>query len=53
VNQALIDELLNAAQNMSLQEYDVKSLSASEILPLAHSARVERAVQLYNLWKKE
>jgi hypothetical protein len=53
VEQPLIDELLNAAQNMSLQEYDVKSLSDSEILPLAHSARVERAVQLYNLWKKE
>ena len=52
-DQALIDELLNAAQNMFLQEYDVKSLSASEILPLAHSARVERAIQLYNLWKKE
>lgn len=52
-DQALIVELLNAAKNRSLQDYSVKSLSASEILPLAHSARVERAIQLYSLWKKE
>ncbi|MBY8997675.1 MAG: hypothetical protein KGD60_08080 [Candidatus Thorarchaeota archaeon] len=52
-DQAFIVELLNAAKNMSLQEYDVKSLSVSQILPLAHSVQVERAIQLYGLWKKE
>jgi hypothetical protein len=52
-DQALIVELLTAAKNMFLQDYDIKSLSASEILPLAHSFRIERAIQLYNLWKNE
>jgi hypothetical protein len=53
VDQSLIVELLNAAKNMSLQDYNVKTLSVSEILPLAHSVRVERAIQLYDLWKNE
>ncbi|MFX1559738.1 MAG: (Fe-S)-binding protein [Promethearchaeota archaeon] len=51
VGEALIIKLLIAARNMSLQDFKSESLNASEILPLAHSARVERAIQLYNLWK--
>ncbi len=52
-DETLVSELLNSAKTMSLQNNDVKSLSASEILPHAHSVRVERAIQLYNLWKNE
>ncbi len=51
-DQTLVHDLLNAAKTLSLQKNDVKSLSSSEILPLAHSTRVERAIQLYALWKK-
>ena len=53
VDQTFLVELLNAAKNMSLKDYKVDSLSASDILPLAHSAQVERALQLYEFWKKE
>ena len=52
-DQTFVNELLTAAKTMALHNYDVKSLSASEILPLAHSVRIERAIQLYDLWKKE
>ncbi|MGY5856246.1 MAG: (Fe-S)-binding protein [Candidatus Thorarchaeota archaeon] len=52
-NQHLVSELLSAAKTMSLRKYDTKSLGASEILILAHSTRVERAIQLYNHWKNE
>ena len=51
-DKAIITKLLNAAKEKSLQEFDVNSLPDSEILLLAHSARVERAIQLYSLWKK-
>jgi hypothetical protein len=53
VDKALIVKLLNAAKNMSLQEFSVESMDDSEILPLAHSNRIERAKLLYDLWKKE
>ncbi|MHA2352394.1 MAG: (Fe-S)-binding protein [Candidatus Thorarchaeota archaeon] len=46
-----ISKLLNAARTRSLQNFNVESFSASEILPFAHSARIERAIQLYDLWK--
>ena len=52
VDEALITKLLNAARKMSLQDFKIDSMNASEILPLAHSTRVERAIQLYNLWKQ-
>ncbi|GAH37300.1 unnamed protein product, partial [marine sediment metagenome] len=52
VDQSFLVELLNAAKNRSLKDYKVDSLSASDILPFAHSAQVERALQLYELWKK-
>jgi len=51
-DQSFIVELLSAARNMSLRNYDLDSLSVSEILPLAHIARVERAIQLFAIWKK-
>lgn len=46
-----IFKLLNAARTKSLQDFNVESFNASEILPLAHSTRIERAIQLYDLWK--
>jgi hypothetical protein len=46
-----IFKLLNAARTRSLQDFNVKSFNASEILPFAHSTRIERAIQLYDLWK--
>jgi hypothetical protein len=52
-DQSYIVELLGAAKEMSLRNYNVNSLSSSKILPLAHSARVERAIQLFTLWKKD
>ena len=51
IDEALITKLLTSAREISLQNLNVDSVSVSEILPLAHSARVERAIQLYDLWK--
>jgi hypothetical protein len=51
VDDVLIAKLLTSAKEMSLQNFSVDSVDVSEILPLAHSARVERAIQLYDLWK--
>lgn len=52
-DKALIMKLLSAVRNMSLQEFSVESLSVSELLPLAHSKRVERAIRLYTEWRRE
>jgi hypothetical protein len=48
----IVEQLISATK-MSLKEHDVESLSVSEILPLAHCSRVERAIQLYDHWKKD
>ncbi len=46
-----IVRLLSAVRNKSLQDIKIESLQASEILPFAHSARVERAIQLCDSWR--
>jgi hypothetical protein len=52
VDEALIVKLLHAAKEMSLGEIYASSLKPSEILPFAHSSRVERAIRLHDSWKK-
>jgi hypothetical protein len=51
VDAMFIAKLLDAARAKCLKDFNIESLSASEILPLAHSTRVERAIQLYDQWK--
>ena len=53
VDQSFLTELLDVAKNISLQDFKIDSLSVSDILPVAHSAQVERALRLYELWKKD
>lgn len=53
VDQSFLTELLDAVKNISLQDFKIDSLSASDILPVAHSAQVERTLRLYELWKKD
>ncbi len=62
LNQLLVDkeadkkfivEALGKAMTLSLQDYNISPLNASETLVIAHSSRVERAIQLYSQWKKE
>jgi len=52
-NLDFVVNLLRAAKKRSLQNYETESLSESEILPIAHINRVERALRLYDLWKKK
>jgi hypothetical protein len=52
VDETIITRLLEACRNLSLQKIDWISLSASEMLSLAHAARVERAVKLYSFWNE-
>jgi len=52
VDETIITRLLETCKNLPLQKIDWKSLSASEMLSLAHAVRVERAVKLYSLWRK-
>ncbi|MFX1578048.1 MAG: (Fe-S)-binding protein [Promethearchaeota archaeon] len=44
---------LEDAKKMALLNHELESLDVSEILPFAHSLRVERAIQLYDKWKKK
>ena len=43
-------EALSKAKHLSLNEYDLDSLNASQTLVIAHCARVQRALQLHGLW---
>jgi hypothetical protein len=51
-DESIITKFLSSAKTLSLNEFDVKSIDDSEIFPLAHSNRVERAIRLYNRWKE-
>jgi len=51
VDEVIIKKLLTSAKEMSLQNLNIDSVGVSEILPLAHSTRVERAIQLFDQWK--
>jgi hypothetical protein len=50
--ESLVYSLLNKARNLAISQSDLKDLSDSEILALAYSNQVQRAIQLYRLWKK-
>ncbi|MFW9787610.1 MAG: (Fe-S)-binding protein [Candidatus Thorarchaeota archaeon] len=52
VEDSVLVKYLTDAKAMSLQSLNVESLPAADILPLAHSMRIERAIQLYDQWKK-
>ena len=52
VEKSFINSLLDKARNLSLTHLNLEDLSDSEILAFAHSNRVQRAIQLYHLWKK-
>jgi len=45
-------ELLKVAKETSHHNQSIDSIDESEILPFAHSSRVERAIKLYDDWKK-
>ena len=50
--ESFINSLLDKARNLILTKSNLKNLGDSEILAFAHSNRVQRAIQLYHLWKK-
>ena len=50
--ESVVYSLLNRARNSAITQSDLKDLSDSEILALAYSNQVQRAMQLYQLWKK-
>ena len=50
---ALIVNFIEDAKKMILHNHELESLDVSEILPFAHSLRVERAIQIYDEWKKK
>jgi hypothetical protein len=52
VEESFINSLLDKARNLILTQSNLKNLGDSEILAFAHSNRVQRAIQLYHLWKK-
>jgi hypothetical protein len=52
IDKALIVRLLKDAMKMSLHEQNFDSISESDVIPFAQSSRVERAIRLFDEWKK-